>query len=90
MRDDLDRIKIDENGFLDVLKLEQLSIFGTMPIIGILENATMSIEESGDLKEVWDKGYHLVEAALERAKDFEACIRRLVNEQLAKNRQERA
>ena len=84
MRHDLDSIKIGGNGFLDSLNLENLAIWGTRPIIGILEGASRLIEESEDIKDVRDKGYHLVEAALERAKDFDACIDRLVHEQIEK------
>ena len=89
MRDDLNSIKIDENGFLDSFNLESLVIWGTGPIIDILESASRVIEESEDIKEVDTKGYHLVEEALERAKDFDACIHRLVDEQrLRKDRSE--
>ncbi len=89
MRQDLDCIKVGENGFLESLNLENLALWGTQSIIGILEGALKSIEESEDIKEVDTKGYHLVEAALERAKDFDACIHRLADEQrLRKNRSE--
>ncbi len=80
MRDDLDSIKVGENGFLESLDFENLSLWGTEAIIGILEGALKSIEESQDIREVWDKGSHLIEAALERAKDFDACIHRLAGE----------
>ena len=80
MRHDLDSIKVGENGFLESNDFENLNLWGTKAIIGILEGALKSIDESEDIREVWDKGFHLIEAAVEKAKDFEDCICRLGGE----------
>ncbi len=77
MRDYLDSIKIDENGDFD---LESLSTCGTRPIISILQGATFLLEEN-DNKEA---AIHLIDTALEKAKDFDACIERLVKEHIEK------
>jgi hypothetical protein len=80
MRDDLDSIKIDENGFLDRLKLENLSIWGTKPLIAILNAAAYSIDNGNSKGDI----IYLIDTALEKAKDFDACIGRLVKEQIEK------
>lgn len=82
MRDDLDDIKIDENGDF---RVEDLATEGTKPLIGILYGALNWAEDEG-------KGvvFQLISTALEKAQDLDVCIQRLVDEQLNKKKQNRA
>ncbi len=82
MRDDLNDIKIDENGDF---RVEDLSTEGTKPLIGVLYGALNWAEDEG-------KGivFHLINTALEKAEDLDNCISRLADEKNAKKKQERA
>jgi hypothetical protein len=83
MRDDLNDIKIDGNSDFEI---EELATWGTRPLIAILESASTLSGVKGNAEAV----YYLIDTALEKAKDFDACIYRLLDERKAESRQERA
>jgi len=84
MRVDLDDIKIDENGEFDI---EALVTWGTKPLISILYGVLVWCESDGLDGNIV---YHLIGTALEKATDFDDCIKRLVDEQKAEKMKERA
>ena len=85
MRDDLDRIKIDENGNCDI---QELQTWGTLPIIALVKAV---VDAEGDDWESGNRQMSLIYLLEEQIIGLDECLKRLMNEEFgSKKRQERA